>query len=254
MPLWTYPWTLAGVPFPWGRNHSPSFPPPSASGVHGDLGDHLPLVSSPTLLPSRPTSAAGDSRSFLTRGCRALGCSRRPGGEVGAPLAGHPTRCPPSSRPPSPTQIPRQLLEGPERLLPTALAPGPAARRWLSLPGPAAGREAQPPPCPDLPVPPPRPRPGAPGKAPAPCACPRSPGMLSTQCGVPGSVPALQPPARCPAAGGTNSACFGSALQSYALGSTLPGVHPEGPVLLRSVKAAAPWHGHQSRTARALQG
>uniref|UniRef100_A0A8B9VK02 STING transmembrane domain-containing protein n=1 Tax=Anas zonorhyncha TaxID=75864 RepID=A0A8B9VK02_9AVES len=40
----------------------------------------------------------------------------------------------------------------------------------------------------------------------------------------------------------------------YALGSTLPGVHPEGPVLLRSVKAAAPWHGHQSRTARALQG
>lgn len=39
-----------------------------------------------------------------------------------------------------------------------------------------------------------------------------------------------------------------------ALGSTLKGVHPEGPVLLRSVKAAAPWHGHQSRTARALQG
>ncbi|XP_035194428.1 stimulator of interferon genes protein isoform X2 [Oxyura jamaicensis] len=103
VPLWTYQWSLAGVPFPWGRNHSPSLPPPSASGAHEDFGDHLPVVSRPTLLPSRPTSAAGDPRSLLTRGCRVLCCSRRPGGEVGAPLAGHPTSgCQPTSRLPLP--------------------------------------------------------------------------------------------------------------------------------------------------------
>ncbi|XP_066833202.1 stimulator of interferon genes protein isoform X3 [Anser cygnoides] len=137
-----------------------------------------------TAAPEQPRCLAhpqGQGRASAARGVRPPGHLHR--GAVpgwGAPV----TRCPPPHRPPGspadrdlaqglllpgrgdlppPVQIPRQLLEGAERLLPTTLAPGPAVHRWLSLPGPAAGRQAQPLPCPDLPVPSPRPRPRAPG-------------------------------------------------------------------------------------------
>lgn len=212
-------------------------------------------MSSPTLLPSRPTSAAGDPRSFLSRGCRVLCCSRRPGGEVGAPLAKHPTSGrQPTSRLPLPPRYHGSFWRALSACFPPRwhlallfiggsayldlqqgdrLSPYLALTCLCHLLALALGLQVR-------------------HRHPAPARAPRGCSAHGAGCLAP--YPRYSPPARCPAAGGTNSTWLGSAPQSYALGSTLPGVHPEGPVLLRLMKAAAPWHGHQPCTARALQG